>query len=210
MIGNKITCVMKRCLLQLLNISFLLIFSFQGFCQKRVIKVIYIGDSITYGGWLNDIGTEAPPVLASSYLKHQRGIDSVEFSNQGHSGYTTVNFLPGGNAFIAAEKAVGSFSDKDGSLVFSIMLGTNDSAVKGPRGAPVAPEDFKINMKSIVDQLLSDFPKSKIVINLPLWYSPNTYNGAQYLQEGLDRLQSYSEPIKMLIKEYHNDRVFLG
>ncbi|MEO6851372.1 MAG: lipolytic protein G-D-S-L family, partial [Mucilaginibacter sp.] len=48
------------------------------------------------------------------------------------------------------------------------------------------------------------------VINLPLWYSPNTYNGAQYLQEGLDRLQSYSKPIKMLVKEYHNDRVFLG
>ncbi|RYE27518.1 MAG: lipolytic protein G-D-S-L family [Sphingobacteriaceae bacterium] len=178
--------------------------------QKRSVKIIYIGDSITFGAGLDNAFTQAPPVKASEYLRKQPRIDSVEFSNQGHSGYTTFDFLPAGAAFTAAETAAKSISDKAGILIFSIMLGTNDSAVKGTNGAPVSPETYFANLNTIVNQLIEDFPQSKVIINLPLWYSPNTHNGAQYLQAGLNRLQSYSNPIKKLVKTAHNDQVFLG
>ncbi|RYE27395.1 MAG: lipolytic protein G-D-S-L family, partial [Sphingobacteriaceae bacterium] len=192
-------------------ITLLLAFSaFSISAQKRLVKIVYIGDSITFGGWLDDTATQAPPVKASEYLQKQTGIDSVEFSNQGHSGFTTFDFLPAGTAFGDAETAANSFSGKSGILVFSVMLGTNDSAVKGTNGAPVSPETYFTNLKIIVDRLVHDFPQSKVIINFPLWYSPNTYNGAQYLQEGLDRLQSYSAPIKKLVKSYHNKQVFVG
>jgi lysophospholipase L1-like esterase len=193
----------------LLPIFIVFAFTVPGSAQKRLVKVIYIGDSITFGGWLEDVNTQAPPVIASIYLQKQPGIDSVAFSNQGHSGFTTVDFLPGGASFIAVEEAANQFADKSGTLIFSIMLGTNDSAIKGTNGAPVAPATYYNNLKSIIDKLLKDFPQSRVVLNLPLWYSPNTYNGAQYLQEGLDRLQSYFTSIKKLVKTYHH-HVYLG
>ena len=182
------------------------------FAQTKKLNVIYIGDSITFGGGLSDPANDAPPVTASAYLHKQKGYE-INFSNQGHSGYTTVDFLPGGSTFDQAEKAASAYNDKAGQLVFSIMLGTNDSAVKGTNGAPVNPESYYANLKIIIDRLLTDFPKAKIIINHPLWYSPNTYNGAQYLQEGLNRLQSYSPKIKELVKSYNKtnkNHVFEG
>jgi lysophospholipase L1-like esterase len=172
--------------------------------------VIYIGDSITAGAFLDDPAAEAPPVIASHYLEQQPGINCVRYVNQGHSGYTTVDFLPGGTTFAAVEKSASDLNAEPGVLIFSIMLGTNDSAIKGPNGAPVAPEAYVQNLKKIIDRLLKDFPGSNVIINLPLWYSPNTYNGAQYLQEGLDRLQSYFKPTRTLVGSYAHHRVFLG
>jgi len=89
------------------------------------------------------------------------------------------------------------------------MLGTNDSAIKGPNGAPVAPDAYYDNLKIITDRLIKDYPNCKIIIQQPIWYSPNTYNGAQYLQEGLDRLQSYFPQIKKLVKT-NKHQIFLG
>jgi len=183
------------------------------FAQKKSLHVIYIGDSITAGAGLSDPSVEAPPVIASDYLKKQAGIDNVLFSNQGHSGFTTVDFLPGGNAFKLAEVAASGYANRPGIMVFSVMLGTNDSAIKGPNGSPVAPENYGKNLKIIIDQLLKDYPGCKIIINHPVWYSPNTYNGAQYLQEGLDRLQSYFPVIKGLVSSYattNKGQIFLG
>ncbi|MBS1525003.1 MAG: lipolytic protein G-D-S-L family [Bacteroidetes bacterium] len=178
--------------------------------QKQAIKLIYIGDSITAGALLDDPATQAPPVKASHYLQQQPGIDSVRFVNQGHSGFTTVDFLPGGATFATVEKSAADLNAEPGVLIFSIMLGTNDSAMKGTNGAPVAPQDYIQNLKEIIDRLLKDFPGSYVIINLPLWYSPNTCNGAEYLQEGLDRLQSYFRPIRTLVNNYIQHRVFLG
>ncbi len=184
--------------------------SFQLLAQKRIVKVIYIGDSITAGALLEDAASQAPPVIASSYLRQQPGIDSVSYVNQGHSGFTTVDFLPGGATFAAVERSAADLNAQPGVLIFSMMLGTNDSAIKGTNGAPVAPEAYIQNLKTIIDRLLKDFPESRVIIHLPPWYSPNTYNGAQYLQEGLDRLQSYFKPIKTLVGSYGHRRVFLG
>lgn len=82
------------------------------------------------------------------------------------------------------------------------MLGTNDSACNGPFGSPVEPVSYYTNMKAIIDELLSLYPECKVVIHQPIWYSPNTYNGAMYLATGLKRLKSYTPMIHKLVDYY--------
>jgi lysophospholipase L1-like esterase len=170
---------------------------------KKNINIVFIGNSITYGANLADPQTQAPPVIACQYLRQQPGIGDVAFANQGHSGFTTVDFLPKtGKPFADVEEAAVDFSDPKALLIFSIKLGTNDSAMEGPNGAPVSPDEYKSNLKIIIDSLLKEFPSSIVVLQRPIWYSPNTYNGAKYLQQGLARLQSYFPKLDELIKEY--------
>jgi lysophospholipase L1-like esterase len=195
--------------------SFLLfIFHFSNVsAQTRNLNIVYIGNSITYGAGLDSPATQAPPVIASVWLQKQKGIGGVDFSNQGHSGYTTFDFLPGTPAFIQVEQAVKAFANANALLIFSIKIGTNDSAVKGTHGAPVSAEDYRTNLKAITDSLLKDFSKAIIIYQHPLWYSPNTQNGATYLQEGLTRLQTYIPIIDALAADYkaaNPNHVFVG
>jgi hypothetical protein len=182
--------------------------------HKKNINLIFIGNSITYGANLDDPQHDAPPVIAAGYVQHQPNIGTVAFSNQGHSGFTTVDFLPAtGNAFKKVEAAAHGFADQQALLIFSIKLGTNDSAMEGPNGSPVAPQDYQQNLKIIADSLLKEFPGCIIIFQHPIWYSPNTYNGAKYLQEGLARLQSYIPMIDQLAANYAKTRpkqVFVG
>jgi lysophospholipase L1-like esterase len=182
--------------------------------QKQNLNIVFIGNSITYGANLDSPKTEAPPVIAVAYLQRRENIGAVAFSNQGHSGFTTVDFLPAiGTAFRGVELAANSFTDKQALLLFSIKLGTNDSAIQGPNGSPVAAENYQRNLKIIADSLLKEFPGCIIIFQHPIWYSPNTYNGAKYLQEGLDRLQSYIPKIDELVAEYaatYPKQVFTG
>jgi lysophospholipase L1-like esterase len=191
----------------------LLFSSFTLFEQKRDVNIVFIGDSITYGAGLPNREQQAPPTICASYLKTQANFGTVEFSNQGHSGYTTLDWLPGTPALNDAEAAAKAFTNQNAQLLFSIKIGTNDSAVKGTHGAPVSVEDYRTNLKIIIDQLLKDFPGSKVVIEHPIWYSPNTYNGSMYLQEGLTRLQTYIPVIDELVKTYkvtNPKQVFVG
>jgi len=181
---------------------------------RQNLNIVFIGNSITQGVQLNDPATEAPPPVACAYLRRQSNIGTVEFSNQGHSGYTTVDFLPAsGKTFRKVEEAASAFTNKQALLIFSIKLGTNDSAIQGPNGSPVSPDDYKKNLKIIADSLLKEFPASVIIFQHPVWYSPNTYNGAKYLEEGLQRLQSYIPQIDQLVADYKKsnpNRVFIG
>jgi len=182
--------------------------------QNTNINLVFIGNSITRGVQLKDPANEAPPATSVSWLRKQKHIGTVAFSNQGHSGYTTFDFLPGiGNTFSQVEQAANAFPDQSALLIFSIKLGTNDSAIQGPRGAPVSPSKYIENLNVIVNQLLGDFPKAIIILQHPIWYSPNTYNGSKYLQEGLTRLQSYIPKIDSLVSRYNTtnpQRVFVG
>lgn len=190
-----------------------LLSSFTIFKDKHDLNIVFIGDSITYGAGLPDRDTQAPPVICANYLRLQGGFGNVSFSNQGHSGYTTLDWLPGTKAFIAAEAAAKAFSNQNAPLIFTIMIGTNDSAMKGTHGAPVAVADYRANLKTIIDQLLKDFPGSKVIVQHPTWYSPNTYNGSMYLQEGLTRLESYIPAMDGLVKSYKEtnpQKVFVG
>jgi lysophospholipase L1-like esterase len=188
-------------------------------CQSKDknlnIDLVFIGNSITQGVQLPDPKTDAPPATASEYLRHKPGIASVEFSNQGKSGYTTIDFLPrvvkGFPKVI--DGAIQLHTDATRLLVFSISLGTNDSAEKGPNGSPVSPGAYRKNLETIIDSLLFKFPDSKIIIQQPIWYSPTTYNRSKYLAEGLARLQTYFPELKMLVKNYSHTNphhVFMG
>ncbi|MBW4891894.1 lipolytic protein G-D-S-L family [Mucilaginibacter sp. HMF5004] len=189
--------------------------SFTIITKEQRVNVVFIGDSITRGAKLKDPATQAPPYFAAAYLK-QQNISVLQFSNQGVSGFTTVDFLPATHTVYNKVRAAADafYVDKQAQLVFSIMLGTNDSAITGPHGAPVAPADYNHNLKTITDSLLLAYPTCKIVINYPLWYSTNTHNnGAAYNQEGFDRILTYLPEIDKLAAQYNKTNkghVFVG
>jgi len=186
-----------------------------GHAAPAVLDIVYLGDSITYGAGLPDPATQAPPAVCSRQIQAQMSGVNVCFSNQGHGGHTTVDFLPSSNDdFSQAESAARKLlSGHPGQLVFTILLGTNDSAVNGTRGAPVSPENYGKNLSAIIDQLIADFPGSQAFIQQPIWYSPNTHNGATYEQPGLDRLNSYVPVIHSVVdseERIHPGLVHLG
>ena len=183
--------------------------------ERQNLNIVFIGNSITQGVILDDPRHEAPPVKAAAYLRLQPGVGTVRYSNQGVSGSTTFDFLPDkGKLFPNVTQVADQFKDETwATLLFSVMLGTNDSACSGTNGAPVSPDTYRANMKTIIDRLLALYPACKIVLHRPVWYSPNTYNGARYMQEGLDRLQSYYPVLQELVKRlFHtvSGQVFYG
>lgn len=187
----------------------------QPFEKKWSLDIVYIGNSITQGAQLPNPAEDAPPATASEYLRHQSGVEDVEFTNQGRSGFTTVDYLPSDSGALheVIDAAKNLHKDSNRLLLFTISLGTNDSAENGPHGSPVGPADYQKNLSTIVDKLLSEFPHSKIVLLQPIWYSPNTYNSAKYMSEGLARLQSYFPELETLVINYSHTKpghVFLG
>lgn len=183
-----------------------LFFVFIGSCvtviSAQQTNIVFIGNSITQGVILDSPREEAPPVQAIRWLEQQTPW-KIEFRNCGVSGLTTVNFLPASNTFFAKVKAAADeLSKEGGTLLFSVMLGTNDSALHGTHKSRMRPEQYYTNMKAITDELLRLYPACRIVLNRPLWYSPTTHNAATYLQEGLDLLQSYFPELKRLVADY--------
>lgn len=187
-----------------------------GYAQntKTDINIVFIGNSITFGGGLSDRVQNAPPTQTCAWLQKQTKIGKVDFRNMGVSGRTSVDILPKTQTeFPKILAAAKSFKNTEAVLVFSIKLGTNDSAVKGPKGAPVSKEDYYENLKTISDSLLSAFPACKIIYQQPIWYSPNTHNRSTYMQEGLDRLQTYGPQLKKLVKAYRKtkpNQIYMG
>lgn len=182
--------------------------------EGKTLAIVFIGNSITQRPGTK--GGEAPPYYTVEFLKASKGIADVQFANAGQSGATTVDFLPEtGKQFAkvirSADELTSKFSDYQ--LIFSIKLGTNDSAIQGPNGSPVSPENYQKNLQIIINELLTRYPTSKVVVNHGIWYSTNTYNGSKYLEEGLLRLQSYFPQIDNLVSGYktsHPGHVFLG
>jgi lysophospholipase L1-like esterase len=177
--------------------------------------IVYIGNSITQGVQLGNPEEEAPPATATKYVAMQKDAGTVKFLNKGRSGFTTVDFLPSDSGILnqVIEACRKFHNDGQRLLVFSISLGTNDSAEKGPKGSPVSPNAYSQNLKSIADRLLVDFPGCRIIFQQPIWYSPNTYNGSKYMAEGLARLQSYFPVLKSLVDKYSSSypgQVFMG
>lgn len=173
--------------------------------QKALANVLFIGNSITEARGLQT----TPPGLTADYLEG-KGY-KIRYSNCGVSGSTTYDFLPHppGKWYTKVTEAADRLNDGTALLVFSLMLGTNDSAIKGPTGAPVSPEKYKENLQLLIDSLKTRYPTARFVLHKPLWYSPTTHNSATYLQEGLDRLQTYTPELDALIKE-NPDHVFKG
>jgi lysophospholipase L1-like esterase len=186
---------LKSILLLVLSLAFLQ-------SQAQNLSIVFIGNSITEGkGGPNGF---PPPTHAVKYLKEEKGAQDVFLANVGRSGSTTVDWLPATSTlFLKATQAADTlFTKKDHQLVFSMKLGTNDSAIEGPNGSPVSKEQYKKNMQTIISELLTRYPGSKVVIHHPIWYSENTYNSSKYLKEGLERLKTYIPEIDELVGDY--------
>lgn len=178
------------------------LFVFTPHAQTQDVNIVYIGNSITQGVKLKNNSKEAPPVQASFWLDKQK-VGNVAFRNCGFSGKTTIDFQPIKETYFSKVKeAADQLSKNKGTLLFSIMLGTNDCAIKGVKGAPVLPVVYYSNMKTIIDELLNLYPTCTVVLHRPIWFSPNTYNSAMYLEEGLTRLQAYFPILEKLVSHY--------
>jgi len=183
--------------------------------KRTKLNIIFIGDSITEGSALPQPSLEAPSIVIKQILTSKKQFTSVNIANLGFSGHTSFDFLPTTNKDFpkVIEAANALNKDTSATLLFSIMLGTNDSAISGPNGSPVSPEQYDQNLSKIIDALSNQFPKAKFVIQYPLWYSTNTQNNASYLEEGLNRLKNYLPKIDNLVKKYNKltpKRVFAG
>jgi hypothetical protein len=184
--------------------------------QKENINIVFIGNSISQGVIIEKPELNAPPIKCTKWLNENIPGRLVKSSNQGVSGLTTLNFLPAeetyfNNVTFAADTLMKA--DNKALMVFSIMIGTNDSAISGPFGSPVQPVQYITNLQVIIETLAKKYPESVFVIHRAIWYSPNTYNGAMYLQNGLDRLNAYFPRIQRMIEDYGRtmpNRVFLG
>lgn len=175
---------------------------------KENINLLFIGNSITAGATLSDASTQAPPIVCRSLIQDATGITTNVY-NGGHSGITTWGYLPGRDDFTRIVNNAKAFKKNNGGMIYiSIMLGTNDSACSGTEGAPVSPDAYGNNIRTIIDNLFAAVPDCRILLNYPIWYSPNTHNGATYLQEGLDRLHSYYPILDAIVEEY--EQVYAG
>lgn len=216
---------MKRLVLLLLVVCFGYLNAMAQASESREIdyNIIYIGNSITAGALHAERDKTAPPVPATEYVAKKldgkkvygKSINIADFSNCGRSGATTVDFLPSMNRdFNRVEKSISKFKDEQAKsgkptrYVFSIMLGTNDSASVGPTGSPVSNEDYKKNLLTIISRIRELCPDAIFVLQRPIWYSPNTYNGARYLVAGLNRMTNYITILVELANE--NSDVYLG
>lgn len=177
--------------------------------EVRPVQIVFIGNSITQGARLADPATEGPAPQTRDILV-DRGYD-VSILNRGLSGTTTVDWLPDGvsRCFSPLISTTDEFFSSGAHHIFSVMLGTNDSAETTCNGAPVSPERYARNICLIVDTLLTRYPDAHVILNYPIWYSPSTYNGARYLQSGLNRLKSY-HPIVSLISANGSERIHAG
>jgi hypothetical protein len=95
-----------------------------------------------------------PPAIATEWLRAHLATEEVFMANQGRCGHTTMDTLPANHQDVSEiERAATHLEDAHpGRMVFSIMLGTNDSAEMGPLGAPVAPQEYHRNLTTMIDQ----------------------------------------------------------
>ena len=167
----------------------------------RSLKIVFIGDSITYGYLLTAPAEEAPPARAAVFLQGMPCFTNVCFTNCGRNAFRTDQFLPEspGSAWPQVKLAGDSYANGPGLLLFSIMIGANDSVV-------ATPAQYGSNLTALVNALLGSYPNSQIVIHHPLWYTkvPSTHPEILY---------QYIPVIDALVGTFgqsHPGRVHLG
>mgnify|MGYP003303108931 CR=1 FL=1 len=177
--------------------------------KARTCNLIFIGNSITEGALHANKKQTAPPVLAADFVGKKLSTD-VHFRNCGRSGATTVDFLPEQKRdFVRVERAIEEIKALSYEpIIFSIMLGTNDSANFGPNGSPVSNADYKSNLMTMIARIRELCPNAIFVLQRPIWYSPNTHNASQYLVAGQKRMVAYTDVLVEIANE--NDDIYLG
>jgi lysophospholipase L1-like esterase len=209
---------MKRLLLGLSFIICQLSFCF----AQQSANIVFIGNSITYGALHKNRDVTAPPVQCGLWLSQQEGIDTVYISNGGRSGRTTYHFLPNAADVIpAGDKTF--FSDIVSRanqlvkahpglpLVFSIMLGTNDS-VERKHNSHTTPDNYINNLCTIIDSLLTLWPDAHVVLNKPIWYYPDyqTKGGSIASKKSLKLLDTYYDCFAKIVARCKAGQVHIG
>ena len=190
--------------------------------QRQSYNVVFIGNSITYGALHDQRELTAPPVQCARWLSQQEGVDTVYFRNCGRSGRTTYHFLPNAADVIpAGDKTY--FSDVVSKtrelvkanpglpLIFSIMLGTNDS-VERKHNSHTEPDNYVGNLCAIIDSLLNLWPEAHVVLNKPIWYLPDyvTPGGSVASKKSLKLLDTYYDCFPKVVEKSKAGHVHIG
>lgn len=190
--------------------------------QKHSYNIVFIGNSITYGALHQQRELTAPPAQCARWLCQQEGIDTVYFRNCGRSGKTTYHFLPNKAGVVpAGDKSY--FADvvastrslvrehPDMPLIFSIMLGTNDT-VERPRNEHTTPDNYAANLCTIIDSLLALWPDAHVVLNKPIWYYPDyvTKGGSVASKKSLKLLDAYYDCFSQVVAQCKPGHVHIG
>ena len=190
--------------------------------QGNSYNIVFIGNSITYGALHSRREATAPPTVCSRWLSQQDGVDSVYFQNCGRSGRTTYHFLPNAADVVPAgdKTYFGDVVSKTRDLteahpglplIFSIMLGTNDSAER-PRNHRTTPENYVSNMVSIIHGLHERWPDAHVVLQRPTYYSPgiHTQGGSLLNDTSLYMLTTYYKHFQQIISQCEPGKVHIG
>ena len=189
---------------------------------KKEVNIVFIGNSITYGALHQQRDVTAPPAQCAKWLSEQEGVDSVYFRNCGRSGRTTYHFLPNAADVIPAgdKTCFGDVVAKTSELVkqhpgvpliFSIMLGTNDS-VERKHNSHTTPDDYVRNLVAIIDSLLTLWPDAHVVLNKPIWYTPDyvTKGGSIGSKQSQKLIGIYADRFRDVISRCKAGHVHLG
>lgn len=193
------------------------------------LAIVFVGDSITYGAGNANPGTmlsPTAPYFCIARLADLSGQRNVYGANTGVGGSTTTDWAPGGTDYNNAVQASNAGSAASGlhaahpaaQMVFSIMLGTNDSAIAGSNNAPysgaLTPAQFQTKLTAIVTQILTvDWPSAQVILHDAPWYSPNAHTVTTYLQAGLSALFSYRAVVAAVVASFavsHPGQVLAG
>lgn len=209
---------MKRLLVSLL---FVICLQAPGFAQQSA-NIVFIGNSITYGALHKERELTAPPAQCARWLSQQDGIDTVYFKNCGRSGRTTYHFLPNAADVVPSgdKTYFGDVVAKTRELmkahpglplIFSIMLGTNDT-VERPRNEHTSPDDYVKNLTTIIDSLLTLWPEAHVVLNKPTWYYPDyqTKGGSIATKKSLKLIDTYAAQFPRIVANCKAGHVHLG
>lgn len=196
---------MKR----LISIMAAVVLSMTAMAQQEY-NIVFIGNSITYGATHQAPQKTNPVISCAKYLKEQ-GL-TVHTKNMGKSGKTSRDFLPGRKGYWSAtKKAAAELAEAypDGQMVFSIMLGTNDAAIRTKKSCWKS-DIFLGSMTTLIDSLQAIYPQAVFVLQQDPYFSPNVEkeSGTKMDEACLKQLRDYWTVDQQLAKERSN--VFLG
>ncbi|MBO4660836.1 MAG: lipolytic protein G-D-S-L family [Prevotella sp.] len=194
---------------KLITIIAAAVMSMTALAQKEY-NIVFIGNSITFGATHQAPQKTNPTKYCVKYLKEQ-GI-TAHAKNMGKSGKTSRDFLPGRKGYWGGVKAAAASLAEaypEAQMVFSIMLGTNDAAIR-PKKSCWTDDIFRKSMTTIIDSLETIYPQAIFVLHQDPYFSPNMEkeSGSKMDEASLKQVQSYWEVDKALAKERKN--VFLG
>ena len=192
-------------------LAFLMTLLVAGYATaQQEYNIVFIGNSITYGATHKTPQKTNPTVSCVKFLKEQ-GL-TVHSKNMGKSGKTSRDFLPGRKGYWpATKKAAAELAEAypQAQMVFSIMLGTNDAAIRTKKSCWKS-DIFRNSMTLLIDSLQAIYPQAVFVLQQDPYFSPNVEkeSGTKMDEGCLKQLRDYWTVDQQLAKERPN--VFLG